>query len=215
MPATTSVIHRRLRRRNGVVAALRVAVPALGALVLVALAAQIYRASFTGRFEVGQVTVTPEAVSIDAPEYVGLLEDGSAYRVWAESARAALSSSDHIDLFEAAVTLDRADGVRLQAEAAAAQLDTSAQLTLVPGLADVADSEGTIGTLYDSIFDWHEQVLTTRGKVAIDYGDGSTIRSDGLVYDAARIVWTFTNPVVTLPSTPGEAPPATNGDDTP
>ena len=216
MPAAASPqIHRRLARRNRVVAGLRLMVPALGALVLLALGAQIYLASFTGRFEIGQVTVTPEAINIDAPEYVGVLEDGSVYRVWANSARAATARTDLIDLFEAELVLSRIDGVQLEAQAARAQLDTTSQLTLVPGLADVADSTGTVGTLYDSVFDWNAQMLTSRGPVAIDYADGSTVRAEGLTYDATAIVWTFTRSRVTLPTTPGEDAPAADGDRSP
>ena len=97
-------------------------------------------------------------------------------------------------------------------EARAAQLDTTNQLTLVPGLANVADSTGTTGVLNDSVFDWHSQLLTTKGAVAIDYADGSSVRARGLVYDAANVVWTFDRSVVTLPSTPGEDPAESTGD---
>ncbi|MNL28221.1 hypothetical protein D3C87_1498570 [compost metagenome] len=84
----------------------------------------------------------------------------------------------------------------------------------MPGLADVADSTGTTGTLRDSVFDWRAQLLTTRGPVAIDYADGSTVRAQGLVYDAAAVDWTFERSVVTLPSTPGEGDPGAIGDET-
>lgn len=210
--AAQSGVYRGLRRRNRIVGVLRYAVPALGALVLVALATQIYLASFSGRFGVGQVTITPDSITIDAPEYVGVLEDGSLYRVWAANARAETSNTDLVDLTEARLTLDRIDGVQLQVDAATAFLDTGRDLTMVPGLADVADSTGTVGTLYDSVFDWQTRQLTTRGPVAIDYADGSTVRAEGLVYDAEAIIWTFSRSVVTLPSTPGEDDAPASGD---
>lgn len=206
--------YQQLARRNGRVAMLRLAVPLLGALVLGGLMAQIYLASLTGRFDIAHLTVTPDAVSIDAPVYVGTLSDGSSYRVWAERARAASTQSELIDLTDAHLVVNRIDGVQLTMEAAEAQLDTAKQLTLVPGLADVADSTGTTGTLRDSVFDWQAQLLTTRGPVAIDYADGSTVRAQGLVYDAAAVDWTFERSVVTLPSTPGEGAPGAIGDET-
>lgn len=214
MPAATAPrrMYDRLGRRNRIVAILRLGVPLLGGIVLAGLLVQIYVSSFTGRFNIEQISVTPDAVVIDAPEYVGTLTDGSSYRVWAETARARLEQSNLVDLSNARLVLNRIDGVQLTMEAAVAQLDTAAQLTLVPGQADVADSTGTTGTLNDSVFDWSNQLLTSRGAVAIDYADGSTIRADGLVYDASTIVWTFTGSTVTLPSTPGEADSGASGE---
>lgn len=205
-------MHRRLGRRNRLVAILRIGIPLLGALVLAGLLVQIYLASFTGRFGVGRIEVTPDAIHVEAPEYAGLLEDGSAYRVWAGSARAATDNTELIDLDDAHLLIDRTDGVQMQVDAIAAQLDTYTQMTMVPGLADVADSTGTTGTLTNSIFDWQSQVLTSEGPVAIDQADGTTVRAEGLVYDAAAMVWTFSRAVVTLPATPGESSASGPGD---
>ncbi|MHA6299649.1 hypothetical protein [Devosia sp. CAU 1758] len=206
--------YQRLARRNRRIGVLRLAVPLCGALVLGSLMAQVYLASLTSRFGIDQLSVTPEAINIEAPEYIGTLADGSSYRVWAETARAATARTDLIELTNAQLVINRIDGVQVTMEARYAQLDTTSQLTLVPGLADVADSTGTTGTLNDSIFDWHSQILTTRGKVDVDYADGSKVRAEGLVYDAASVVWTFERSVVTLPSTPGEDVPDTFGDQT-
>ena len=205
-------IHRRLERRNRLVAVLRIALPGMGLIVLAGLLAQIYVASFTGRFGVGRIEVSPESILVDAPEYAGILGDGSAYRVWAARAWAATDRTDLIDLSGAHLVVDRPDGVQMQVDAQDALLETTEQLTLVPGQADIADSTGTVGTLADSVFDWQAQVLTTRGAVSIDYADGSTVRAQGLVYDAAAKVWTFSRSVVTLPATPGEDVRSGSGD---
>ncbi len=214
MPAATAPrrMYDRLGRRNRIVAILRLGVPLLGSIVLAGLLVQIYVSSFTGRFNIEQISVTPDAIVIEAPEYVGTLSDGSSYRVWAETARARVEQSNLVDLSNAILVLNRIDGVQLTMEAEEAQLDTAAQLTMVPGEADVADSTGTTGTLNDSVFDWGEQLLTSRGAVAIDYADGSTIRADGLVYDASTIIWTFLGSTVTLPSTPGETDSGASGE---
>lgn len=203
-PAATRQSYERLVRRNQAVNRLRFVIPLVGALVLGGLMAQIYMASLTGRFGIDQVSITPDSVAIEAPEYVGALADGSSYRVWAETARATAERSDLIDLAQARLVINRIDGVQLTMEAASAQLDTTNQLTLVPGRTDVSDTTGTTGTLDDSIFDWQSQMLTTRGRVVVNYADGSSVRAYGLIYDAANIVWTFDRSVVTLPATPGE-----------
>jgi lipopolysaccharide export system protein LptC len=203
-PAATRQSYQRLVRRNRTVNVLRLVVPLVGALVLGGLMAQIYLASLTGRFGIDRLSITPDSVAIDAPEYVGALADGSTYRVWAETARATAERSDLIDLTQARLIINRVDGVQLVLEAENAQLDTTNQLTLVPGRTEVSDSTGTTGTLDDSIFDWHSQLLTPRGPVVVDYADGSKVRAKGLVYDAAKIMWTFEGSVVTLPETPGE-----------
>jgi lipopolysaccharide export system protein LptC len=205
-------IHQRLERRNRLVSILRIGLPAMGLIVLLGLVVQIYVGSLTGRFGVGRIEVTPDAVIVDAPEYAGALEDGSSYRVWAEQARAELGRTDLINLSTAQLVVDRPDGVQMQVDAAAAQLDTTNELTIVPGLADIADTTGTVGTLMDSVFDWGSQTLKTSGEVAIDYADGSSVRSEGLEYDASAKVWTFSRAVVTLPSTPGENPDAGSGE---
>ncbi len=73
--------YKRLVRRNRVIRVLRVAVPAVGTVILCALLIQIYLSSLGGRYGVGQITVTPDAVVVESPEYAGILEDGSSYRV--------------------------------------------------------------------------------------------------------------------------------------
>jgi lipopolysaccharide export system protein LptC len=197
-------VHRRLARRNAIVRVLRCAVPLLGAAVLALLMAQIVLSSLGARFSIGNISVSPEAVVVEAPDYVGVMADGSTFRVSAQSARAATSRTDLIDLSEAQLVVDRTDGVQLSADAARAQLDTTSQLTVVPGLAEIADSTGTTGTLTNSVFDWQAQVLITEGDVVIDYADGTSVRAGGLVYDAGQALWTFERSVVTLPQTPGD-----------
>ena len=79
-------------------------------------------------------------------------------------------------------------------------------MTIV-GLAEIAESTGTTGTIIDSVFDYATQTLVGRGAVHIDYADGSTLDGVGMTYDATQAVWTFSNANVTLPSTPGSDTP--------
>lgn len=200
-------IYGRLARRNRIVSVLRWAVPALGALALVGLLGQIYLSSIGARFGIGQISLGPDAITVEAPEYAGVLADGSLYRVRAVSARAAIGSADLIDLLDATLSVTRTNGTVIEAQAALATLDTTRQLVLVEGVAHISDSTGTRGTLHNSTFDWAEQTLKGDGPVDIDYADGTTVVAKGMTYEAKSMVWTFSGATVTLPSTPGETIP--------
>jgi len=102
------------------------------------------------------------------------------------------------------VMLERTDGVRREATAEDAILDTVNQQVRIEHGTEISESSGISGHLNDSIFDWASQTLTARGPVTINYSDGSTVRAGGLVHEADRNRWTFTKAVVTLPETPGE-----------
>jgi lipopolysaccharide export system protein LptC len=209
--ASALPLHQKLDRRNRRVRFLRIGVPVFGMLVLAALMLQIFFSSLGTRFSIGQISVTPEAVVVEAPEYVGVLEDGASYRVSAVTARAATNRTDIIGLADARLVLDRADGVQMIADAAAGQLDMTNETTTVPGVADISDSNGTTGILRDSVFDWRRQVLTVNGEVIVDYADGTSVRADRMVYDAQAGTYSFERSVVTLPYTPGEAAAETSG----
>ena len=201
--ADRQATYRRLVGRNRVVGVLRLAVPAMGALVLGVLVLQIYISNLSSRFGISQISVTRESITVDTPEYAGLLDDGSAYHVWAASAKAAIESTDLIDLTDAALTLDRVSGITMLVNADEARLDTSKQLVFIEDLARVEDSTGTSGTVTNSVFDWSKQTLDGDGPVHIDYADGTTIDATGIYHDAQALTWTFTNASVTLPATPG------------
>ncbi|MBF0680497.1 MAG: hypothetical protein IR164_16350 [Devosia sp.] len=200
-------LYGRLRRRNRLVAALRLGVPLLGAATLVGLLAQIYLSSLGNRYGIGQIVVTPDAITVEAPEYAGVLEDGSSYRVTADLARAATTNTDLIGLGNASIVLNRPDGVQMQASATSAELDALREKVIAAGITEIADSTGTTGTLENAEFDWPSQTLTTSGPVVIDYADGTAIRAETLVFDADARIWTFARAIVTLPATPGEEMP--------
>ena len=196
-------IYRGLQARNRVVSSLRVGIPALGVVALSALMLQIYVSSRTSRFGIGQIAVSSESITVETPEYSGLLDDGTAYRVSATSAQAAVDATDRIGLTDASLTMVKPDGVTMLVDAREAVLDTTNQLVEVAGIAEVSNSLGTSGLLRNSVFDYAAQRLTGNGPVDIDYHDGTTIVAEGLTYDATTLVWTFTRATVTLPDTPG------------
>lgn len=195
--------YRSLEARNRIVAILRIGVPALGLLALVSLIGQIYVSSLGSRFGVGQIAVTPDSIMVEAPEYTGLLDDGTAYRISASAAQAATEAVDQVGLSDAALTMTRPDGVVMTVDAAAAMLDTTRQLVVVKDEADIGNSLGTKGIISDSVFDYATQSLVGNGAVTIDYADGTHLVAEGMTYDAVNLVWTFTRATVTLPDTPG------------
>jgi lipopolysaccharide export system protein LptC len=201
-------IYRGLEARNRIVAILRIGVPVLGAVALSALLLQIYASSQTARFGISKVVVSPDSVTVETPEYSGVLDDGTAYRVSATSARADVDATDRIGLSEAALTMTKSDGVTILVETPAAVLDTTGQIVEIAGVARVSNSEGTSGILRNTMFDYQAQRLTGNGPVDIDYADGTQLEAEGLTYDAAALVWTFTRATVTLPDTPGANQPA-------
>lgn len=196
-------IYRGLMARNRIVAILRIGVPALGLLALSILLAQIYLSSMTSRFGIARVTVTPDSVSVEAPEYAGLLDDGTAYHVSAISAQAATDATDLIALREATLTMTRPDGMVTNVAAADAVLDATRQWVVIEDDARISNSEGTLGVVANSVFDYAAQSLSGQGPVTIDYADGTRLVAQGMTYDAAALVWTFTRATVTLPDTPG------------
>lgn len=200
-------IYERLERRNRLVAILRLGVPALGALVLVVLVGQIYLSSLSARFGIGRISVSRDAVTIDTPQYSGILDDGTSYRVWANSAQAALTATNQIALNEATLTMNRPSGVVTEVTAHEAMLDSGAETVTIAGVAIVAESTGTTATVMNSVFDYAAQTLFATGRVHIDYADGSSLDGTGMTYDVRQAVWTFSRVNVTLPSTPGSDTP--------
>lgn len=204
--AQRRAVYRGLESRNRIVSILRIGVPALGAIALVALIAQIYLSSIGARFGVGRITVTSDAILVETPQYAGVFDDGTTYQVIAREATASIDATDQIGLVDAVLTMTRPDGVVMLVEAPESVLDTESQLVVTGGVANVSNSLGTKGIIENSVFDYVKQELVGDGPVTIDYADGTTIVAKGITYDAVGLVWTFSRATVTLPSTPGATP---------
>jgi hypothetical protein len=202
-----AAIYRRLELRNRVVGALRIAVPAVGLLILAVLLVQIYLSSLGDRFSIGKIEISSDNISVEAPEYTGMLSNGTSYRVSAATAKAAPGQSNLISLTDAGLTMHKADGVTVEVNARAAVLDTSAETVTIKDIAYVEDSTGTSGVIVDSVFDYARQTLIGQGTVSLQYADGTTLDGQGLVYNLDEALWTFTKADVTLPKTPGSSTP--------
>jgi len=199
--------YQRLAIRNRVVSVLRIGVPVLGVVVLVALVGQIYLSSLGGRFGIGRISVTRERVTIATPTYSGVLDDGSVYHVSASMAEASLDATDVMELSEATLNIVRSNGVVMDLQADTAQMDTTRELVTIAGETRVVESTGTTSVFSNSVFDWRAQELTGKGPVIVDYADGTHLVAKGLFYNSKEAVWTFTDAMVTLPNTPGADAP--------
>jgi hypothetical protein len=197
------LIYRRLEARNRIVGILRIGVPLLGVLILAVLLVQIYISSLGDRFSIGKVEVSPDNISVQSPEYSGILSNGTTYRVSAATARAAPGETNLITLTDAGLTMTKPDGVMINVNADHAVLDTTGETVTIKDLAYVEDSTGTSGIIANSVFDYADQTLVGQGPVNLEYADGTTLAGEGLVYDLEEANWTFTQADVTLPKTPG------------
>jgi hypothetical protein len=189
------------------VGVLRIGVPLLGLVILVALLIQIYVSSLGDSFSIGQVSVTPDTISVEAPEYSGILGNGTTYSVSAATAKASPTATNLISLTEAGLTMTKVDGVMINVNAQFAVLDTNNETVTIKDLAYVEDSTGTTGVVVDSVFDYASQSLVGQGPVSIQYADGTTLDAVGMAYDLEQANWTFNQADVTLPETPGSQAP--------
>ncbi|WEK03929.1 MAG: hypothetical protein P0Y65_17315 [Candidatus Devosia phytovorans] len=203
-------IYKGLMVRNRLISILRIGVPALGVIALLALLGQIYISSLASRFGIGRIEVTRENVTVDSPQYTGTLDDGTAYTVSATEAQAPTNATNRIALSRATLETRRPNGDTSNVEAEDAILDTALQIVEIRDEAQISDSAGTTGTIVNSIFDYAAQFLRGEGPVAINHADGTTIIAEGITYDAENLVWTFTRATVTLPDTPGAATAGTD-----
>jgi lipopolysaccharide export system protein LptC len=201
-----ALTYRRLLRRNRVVAVLRWGVPALGVLVFAGLAVQIVIAQLSQRFAAAGISIDRGTLIVDTPRYSGTLSTGAAYTLSADEARIAVDRTNIIDVSGVLVTLT--DGSqRMDARAAEARIDTTGQRVEVDGRFAIGDNAGNSGVLNRSVIDWPAQRLSSTGPAEITFADGTALSAGGgLLYDAAREVWTFTGVRLVIPGS-DPAPP--------
>lgn len=198
-PAVRAGLHRRLMRRNRIVGVLRLVVPLIGIVVLGFLIAQIVIANAIEDFGVTGIHIERDRLLIDTPEYEGVTENGTRYRVVAETASALLSRADVIELGNATLALTRPDGVSFTATADRAFYDLISQTVDVPLSADVVDSRETEARLYNAFVDWADQTIRARDGADITFADGTNLTADTLIMYGADNRWDMTG--VTLRTT--------------
>lgn len=197
-------LYARLVHRNRLVAVLRWAVPAAGALVLLVVIAGIVIASLSQRFGFSNISIDRDKLVVETPELISTVEDGTVYALGATAAKVSLIQSDIVDLTEATLTATTVEGQVTKASASAAQLQTTDQLISVPGTTVVESTDGLKGTLDMVFLDAMNWTLAAGGKVDMTLPDGTRILADSMTYERNAQHYTFRNVTLELPMTPGE-----------
>lgn len=201
---TRARLYTRLAHRNQMVAVLRWAVPATGALVLMVVVAGIIIASLSQRFGFSNISIDRDKLVVETPELTSTVEDGTVYALGATAAKVSLLQSDIVDLTEATLTATTVAGVVTRATASAAQLQTTDQLVNVPGTTAIESSEGLKGTLDMVFLDALNWTMAAGGKVDVTLPDGTHVLADSMTYERAKQHYTFRNVTLELPTTPGD-----------
>lgn len=203
-PAVRAAVFLRLTRRNRGVDVLRIVVPLIGALLLGGLIAGIVIGNLAREYGVSGVRFERDRLLIETPRYEGVTENGTRYKVVAETASALISRAEVIDLGQARLEITRPDGVSFTATAGHALYDILKQTVEVPDFADVVDSRNTVSRLHDAHVDWAAQTITARGGAEVDFADGTQLRARTLVMYGKDNRWDMTG-VTLITSGPKEA----------
>ncbi|MBK8084944.1 MAG: hypothetical protein IPK28_14595 [Devosia sp.] len=200
-------LYRGLVRRNRVVAALRIGVPALGAAVLAVLVVQIAIDNLRDQFGFSNLRIDRDHLVIDTPALNSVGSDGTLYALTAADARVAISAAEMIELTDAAFTMTPPlVGPSYTALAAVARLDTRAQQLFVDDDMRISGSDGMTGTLTGVFADFIVNAMRAAGPVALTLADGSTVEAESMTYDGRSQLFSFRKATVTLHATPGAAP---------
>src|SRR6218665_1838621 len=89
-----TAIFAALERRNRIVAILRVGLPLLGVLVLVALLLQIVVSSLLNQFGISRIAIDRGNLVVETPSYSGVSANGAMYTISSEGARTSLAAMD-------------------------------------------------------------------------------------------------------------------------
>lgn len=200
-------LYRSLAGRNRVVTVLRFAVPAIGVVVLAALMAQIYLTSAGKQYGVGSISLDRSKVTVETPQYSGVMSNGASYRMVGGGAVASMDNLDVITMTNTTLTMDNPDGTQTIAKAPLANLQTANEQVTVDGIMHLTMSTGLTGTLHGSFIDWPTQHLVASGPVHFDFGDNSTLDADTMDYTADTGVYIFTNVNLDQPYKPKSQQP--------
>jgi len=196
-------LYRELTRRNRLVGVLRIALPVVGAIVLVVVLSAIVLDNLREQFGFASIRIDRDNLVVDAPRVTSVGDDGTLYSVTAAMAKARIGSVDLIDMTEAVFTMTPVASASFSAAAPTAALQTSAQTLTVPGRLSVTSNDGMHGTLDDFFGDMLKYEMTAHGAVDLTFPAGMRVESQGMTYDGNARLWTFTRATVTLPETPG------------
>jgi hypothetical protein len=197
----------RLTRHNRIVGILRYGVPALGIVVFGALALQIFLGNLLQQYDISGFSIDRGNLVVETPGFTAASEDGTLYRMRAETARAALDHPAELLLTTPTISAGRPGEPAYHAVAAEAVLDTTGQMLTVPGVTDIASDDGMSGTVAGLTADLRAKSLRSDGAVDLQFADGTTLTATGMSFESNGRVWTFRAATMVLPDLPdGDAP---------
>jgi lipopolysaccharide export system protein LptC len=199
-------LYARLMRRNRLVGLLRWLVPAAGVLVFVGLLVMILIDNLGQRFGFSNIRIDRDNLVVETPKLTSTDDDGTLYALSARAARVRPTQTDVIDMEGVVFSMTPTTGPAVEAAAEAGQFQVSDQLLNVPGVTHISTTEGLNGTLEAVFADLMNWKMVASGTVDFTLPNGSHLVSDGMTYDRATGIYTFTRASVTLVSTPGETP---------
>jgi lipopolysaccharide export system protein LptC len=199
-------LYARLMRRNRLVGLLRWLVPAAGVLAFVGLLAMIVIDNIGQRFGFSNIRIDRDNLVVETPKLTSTDDDGTLYALSARAARVRPSQTDMIDMEGVVFSMTPTTGPAVEAAAEAGQFQVNDQLLNVPGVTHISSTEGLKGTLEAVFADLMNWKMVASGTVDFTLPNGSHLVSDGMTYDRATGIYTFTRASVTLVSTPGETP---------
>jgi hypothetical protein len=193
----------RLETRNRVVAILRIAMPALGAIVALGLVFQVVVSTFGPGFALAGLSIDRDNLVVSKPSYAGVGADGRTYRMTADEARVALDGSGAV-LLKGVVGDYGTTGAMFHASAGDARMDMATQSLGVPGVTNLSSDEGLSGTLTGLTADLPHEAIAASGPVTLHFADGSTLTAQSMLRDPVTEIWHFEHAEVSLAATPGE-----------
>ena len=197
-------LHTGLIRRNRLVRVLRWVVPIAGTLVLLGVVGGIVLDNLRNQFGFSNIRIDRNNLVVDTPELHSTTPDGTAFSLSARAAKAAIGSTDLVELTDVAFSATPAIGRALKAEAASAELQTTSQLLTVVDTTRFSSSDGMVGTVDGLFADLIRLRAEATGAVKVTIGDRATLEAHGMSFDGNAKIWVFHQVRITLFATPGE-----------
>lgn len=198
-------VHTRLRRRNRLVRLLRWVIPALAATALLVIGGALVLDALRNQFGFSNIHIDRNNLVVDTPELHSTTADGTAFSLSAEAAKAAIGSTDVVDLTNVVFSATPAEGPSLKAEAASAELQTSEQLLTVVDTTHFSSSDGMSGTVDGLFANMLKMQAEATGAVHAQFGALGTLDAAGMRFDGNTKIWVFQQARITLNITPGES----------
>lgn len=197
--------HARLKARNRLVRLLRWVIPLVTGLSLLVVVGALIVDALRNQFGFSNIHIDRNNLVVDTPELHSTTADGTAFSLSAEAAKAAIGSTDVVNLTNVVFSATPADGPSLKAEAASAELQTSEQLLTVVDTTHFSSSDGMSGTVEGLFANMLKMQAEATGTVKAQFGAFGTLEAAGMRFDGNSRIWVFQQARITLNITPGES----------